>query len=371
MSALPQMIPLAVLVNLSGLILGLILGATVQRSNFCTMGAISDLVLMGDARRLRSWVLAIAVAMLGSQLLHLAGLLDLTGSIYAGGNLGWLGAIIGGVLFGFGMVQAGGCGNRTLVRLGAGNLKSLLVVLMIGIAGYATLRGLFGPPRAWLESWSVLDLKARGIASQALPALIAPAIGIGERALRWIIALALPAALLVWVFKDARFRARPLLIVAGIVVGLVIVAGWAATGILGHDDFEPVPLASMTFVAPIGNALVYLMTFTGAKLDFGISTVGGVILGAFLMAKADGSFRIESFANAQDLLSHLLGGVLMGIGGVMALGCTIGQGLTGLSTLALGSFVAVGGIVIGGVLGVRYLEEGSLSGALRAVFQRG
>lgn len=364
------MISLPVLVNLSGLILGLILGATVQRSNFCTMGAISDLVLTKDTSRLRSWVLAIAVAMLGCQLLHLAGLIDLGGSIYAGGNLGWLGAIIGGLLFGFGMVQAGGCGNRTLVRLGAGNLKSLLVVLMIGIAGYATLRGLFGPARVWLESWSVLDLKARGLTSQALPVLIAPAIGIGERSLRWLLGLALPALLLAWTFKDARFRARPLLILAGLVVGLVIVAGWAATGILGADDFEPVPLVSMTFVAPIGNALVYLMTFTGAKLDFGISSVGGVLLGAFLMAKADGSFRLESFANAQDFLSHLLGGVLMGVGGVMALGCTIGQGLTGLSTLALGSFVAVGGIVIGGILGVRYLEEGSLTAAVRALFAR-
>lgn len=364
-------LPLPYLVNIAGLILGVVFGAVVQRSNFCTMGAISDMVLMGDANRLRSWVLAIAVAMLGSQLLHLGGLVNLNAAIYTSTNLGWLGAAVGGLLFGFGMVQAGGCGSRTLVRLGAGNLKSLLVVLMIGIAGYATLRGLVGPARLWLESWSVIDLKARGFASQALPDLLGTALGIGANGIRWLLALALPALLLAWVFKDARFRRHPMLIIAGLVIGLVIVGGWAATGILGADEFEPTPLVSMTFVAPIGYALQYLMTFTGATLDFGVSTVGGVILGAFLMAKADGSFRIESFANAQDVVAHLLGGLLMGIGGVTALGCTVGQGLTGIGTLALGSFVALGGIVIGGILGVRYLEEGNLPDAIRAMFARG
>ncbi|MEK9968787.1 MAG: YeeE/YedE family protein, partial [Ferrovibrio sp.] len=271
----------------------------------------------------------------------------------------------------FGMVQAGGCGNRMLARFGAGNLKSLLALLMMGIAGYATLRGLLGPARRWIETGTSVDLKAGGYASQALPDLLARLSGFDAGALRWLLAVAIPAALLVWVFRDARFRSKPALISGGLIVGLVIIAGWVVTGILSADEFEPVPLVSMTFVAPTGNALQYLMTFTGATLDFGISSVGGVILGAFLSSRLDGSFRIESFANAQDMLSHIWGGILMGVGGVTALGCTIGQGLTGIGTLALGSFVAVGGIVIGGILGVRYLEEGSLSGALRAMVARG
>lgn len=358
------------LANLGGLLLGMVFGAVVQRSNFCTMGAISDMVLTGDKSRLRSWVLAIAVATLGSQLLHLTGLIDLKASIYTGTSLNWLGALLGGLLFGFGMVQASGCGNRTLVRFGAGNLKSLVVLLMIGIAGYATLRGLLGPARLWLETGTAVNLKSFGLANQALPDLLARATGLDALSLRWGLALALPALLLIWVFRDARFRTKPVLMVGGVVVGLVIVGGWAVTGILGADDFEPVPLASMTFVAPVGNMLQYLMTFTGARLDFGISTVFGVILGAFVMAKATGSFRVEGFASTQDLLSHILGGVLMGVGGVLALGCTVGQGLTGIATLALGSFVAVGGIVIGGILGVRYLEEGSLGGAVRAMLAR-
>lgn len=364
-------LPLPVLVNLAGFLLGLTLGAVVQRSNFCTMGAISDRVLMGDSRRLRSWALAIAVAMAGSQILHSAGLINLGASIYTGTSLGWLGAAIGGLMFGFGMVQAGGCGSRTLVRLGAGNLKSLLVVITIGIVGYATLRGLLAPARLWLDGWSAIDLKARGLSGQSLPDLLAPALGLGTAPLRWILGLGIPATLAAWCLADRRFRTDALLVGAGIAVGLIVVAGWGATGILGADEFEPAPLVSMTFVAPIGNALQYLMTFTGASLDFGISSVGGVILGAFVTARATGSFRLEAFTGAADMRAHILGGVLMGAGGALALGCTVGQGLTGISTLALGSFVALGGIVIGGVLGVRYLEEGTLPGALRAFFARG
>src|SRR5690606_38611779 len=182
-------LPLPYLVNIAGLVLGIIFGAAVQRSNFCTMGAVSDMVLMGDGSRLRSWVLAIAIAMLGSQLLHLFGLVDLGRSIYAGASLGWLGAAIGGLLFGFGMVLAGGCGSRTLVRLGAGNLKSLLVVLMIGIAGYATLRGIIGPARLWLESWSAVDLGVHGLAGQSLPELLGAGFGMDPVLLRWLLGL--------------------------------------------------------------------------------------------------------------------------------------------------------------------------------------
>lgn len=363
-------LPVPYLVNLSGLLLGLIFGAVVQRSNFCTMGAISDYVLMGNASRLRSWAIAIAIAILGSQLLQLHGLIDLRRSIYTGTSLSWFGALVGGLMFGFGMVQAGGCGNRTLSRLGAGNLKSLLVVLMIGLSGYITLRGLLAPLRVWLERSTSLDLKALGFGSQTLPDLIGSGLGVDAQIVRWTLALLLPTMLLLWAFRDKRFRRETTLILAGVTVGLIIVGGWAATGILGAEGFEPAQVASMSFVGPIGAALQYLMTFTGAKLDFAVSSVGGVILGAFLMARAHGRFRLEGFSSLPDLLSHLFGGVLMGIGGVLALGCTVGQGLTGLSTLALGSFVAVAGIAIGGVLGIRYLEEGSLPGALRALFAR-
>lgn len=163
--------------------------------------------------------------------------------------------------------------------------------------------------------------------------------------------------LLVYCLADRRFRASPRDWIGGLGVGLLVVAGWAITGLLGRDEFEPQPVASFTFVAPVAESLQYLMTFTGAQVSFGIATVGGMLLGAFVAAMASGGFRVESFADRDDLLRHLAGAALMGVGGVFAMGCTIGQGVTGLSTLAVGSLLALVSIVAGGVAGVKYLER--------------
>jgi len=355
----------------SGFVLGLIFGAVAQRTNFCTMGAISDIVFLEDWNRFRAWMLAIAVAILASQGLHLAGAVDLNKSIYLTANFGWAGAAIGGLLFGFGMVLSGGCGNKNLVRLGAGNLKSLVVTIFLGIFAYMTLRGLVGLARVELEALANVDLKQAGLAAQGLPDMIAAATGSGLAAARWAVALVVAGGLLWFCFKDAGFRASRINITAGLAIGLLVAGGWAITGIVGFDEFEPTALASVTFVAPVGESIMYLMTFTGSTINFGISVVGGVVAGSFLAAKASGEFRIESFTDGADMLRHIFGGSIMGIGGVLALGCTIGQGVTGMSTLAAGSLIALGSIVAGGVLGMKYLEAGSLSGAVVALFERG
>ncbi|MCC6776523.1 MAG: YeeE/YedE family protein [Hyphomicrobiales bacterium] len=359
------------IVGIGGFAVGLAFGATVQRTNFCTMGAISDLVLMGDGRRFRAWVLAMAVAIIGSQALHFAGLIDLDKSIYLTANLGWLGAIIGGVMFGFGMTLAGGCGSKTMARLGAGNLKSLVVALVLGMVAYMTLRGLLALARVQLEAASNVDLKARGLDNQNIGEMAGALLGWPGSTIRLIAAVALAAAFLVFCFKDADFRRSATNVAAGLIIGLIPVAGWAVTGILGADDFNPTPLTSVTFVAPVGESLQYLMTFTGSTINFGIAVIGGVVVGSFLMAVATGTFQIEGFTHRDDLVRHIVGGALMGAGGVLALGCTIGQGITGMSTLALGSLLAWLSIIAGGYLGVKYLEEGSLGGAVRAVFARG
>ncbi len=364
-------LPVNTLVALTGFAAGIAFGATAQRTNFCTMGAISDLVLMGSANRFRAWMLAIAVAMLGSQGLHLAGVVDLNQSIYLTPNLGWFGAIVGGLLFGFGMTLTGGCGNKTLVRLGGGSLKSLVVFLVLAITAYTTLRGLIGVPRMQLEQSANLNLAKLGVARQGLADLLASATGMGQTPLRLGLMLLSAGALLYFCFKDAAFRAARRDIAAGLIVGALVVAGWLITGVVGKDEFEPTQLASFTFVAPIGDMLQYLMTFTGAKINFGIAAGIGVIAGAFLAAYLTREFRVESFTDAPDMLRHILGGAMMGVGGVLALGCTIGQGITGMSTLALGSLIAWLSIMAGGYLGIKYLEEGSLAGALRAVFARG
>lgn len=361
-------IPTHVVVAALGFGLGLVFGATAQRTNFCTMGAISDLVIMGDGNRFRAWLLAMAVALLGSQALHIMGAVDLEESIYLTPNLGWAGAILGGLLFGFGMTLAGGCGNKTLVRLGAGNLKSLLVAVLLGIFAYMTLRGLIGLARMQLEGATNLDLEAAGLAAQGMPDILEGLLGLDVGTGRWLLMLLIAGGLLWFCFKCPKFRASPRDMAAGLIIGLMVPLGWAVTGIVGYDDFEPVQLASFTFVAPVGEGLVYLMTFTGASINFGIAAVGGVIAGSFLMAKARGNFRFESFTESGDMIRHILGGAMMGTGGVLAMGCTIGQGLTGLSTLAIGSLLALLSIIAGGVFGLTYLQAGTLGEALRVIF---
>ncbi len=358
------------LVASAGLFAGIIFGATANKTNFCTMGAVSDIIFMGDANRFRAWMMAIAVAILGSQSLHMAGMVDLGESIYLTSNFGWLGAILGGVLFGYGMTMAGGCGNKTLVRIGGGNLKSIVVAMVMGIFAYMTLRGLIGLARVELEKTNVDLAETSKLESQSMVEMVARIMNAETESVRLAVTLVVAGALLIYVFKSAEFRTSSRDMAAGLIIGAMIPAGWYITGVMGFDDFEPTALFSFTFVSPTADSLQYLMTFTGATINFGIATVGGVILGSFLVAKMDGSFQIESFTDKSDMIRHLIGAAMMGIGGILALGCTIGQGLTGMSTLALGSVVALLSILFGAVWGLRALEADSVFGGLKAVCSR-
>jgi len=257
------------------------------------------------------------------------------------------------------------------VRLGAGNLKSLVVMIVLGSIAYRTLRGLLALVRVQLENATNIELKTHGLANQNIGEMVGALLGVPTSTARAIAAVALAAAFLVFCFKDAAFRGSATNIAAGLIIGLTAVAGWVITGIIAVDEFNPVQLASITFVAPAGESLQYLMTFTGSTINFGIAVIGGVIAGSFLMAMATGTFRLESFADRSDLVRHLGGATLMGAGGVMALGCTIGQGISGMSTLALGSAIAWLSILAGGYFGLKYLEEGSFGGAIRAALARG
>lgn len=363
-------LPVHQLVALLGFGLGAVFGAVVQRTNFCAMGSVSDIVYLEDWSRFRAWLLAIAVAIAGATALDAAGLVDLGKAIYATPNLGWLGAILGGLLFGVGMTLASGCGSRSLARLGAGNLKSFVVVLVLGVFAYMTLRGLLAAARVAAIEPTNLDLRASGQQTQLLPELLATWTGLDAVRMQVGLAACIVLALLWFCLKDRSFRSDARNLVSGLLIGLLVVAGWAATGIVGNDDFEPVPLASFTFVAPIGDALVYLMTWTGAKIGFGVASVFGVVAGAFAAARVSGEFRLEAFAGTADLLRHLAGAAMMGTGGVLALGCTVGQGITGLSTLAVGSVLTFASLIAGAVLGLRYLEHGGVVAALKALAAR-
>src|SRR5258708_7692730 len=362
--------PVNTLIGTLGLFAGVAFGVTAQRTNFCAMGAISDMVNLQDYRRFRAWLLAIAVAIAGSQALHIGGVIDLQRSIYLTPSLGWLGAVLGGALFGFGMTLAGGCGSKTLVRLGSGNLKSLVVALVLGVFAYITLRGLIAVARAAVIEATNLDLTRAGLRSQGLPDMLSAVTGLPASGLRLGLAAVVVLGLLVYCFKDRSFRRSPADLAGGLIIGLLIPVAWVITRVIGDAPLSPTPLASFTFVAPFGDSLMYVMAFTGATINFGIASLAGVVGGSFIAATATNSFRFEGFTHTNDLLRHLGGGALMGTGGVLALGCTIGQGVTGLSTLAANSVLAFLSILGGGVYGLKYLEEGTLGGALRAMLAK-
>jgi hypothetical protein len=357
-------------VALLGLLAGMVFGAVTNKTNFCTMGAVSDWINIGSKDRLRAWFLAIGLAILISQTMHAIGVINLSDALYLTPNFGWLGYILGGFLFGIGMTLASGCGQRTLVRVGGGNLKSLVVVMFLGLTAYMTMRGLLALFRVNAIEVTNINLASSGIADQGIGTMLAAVTGIENMArLNMIVAALLGGGLVVYAFASKSFRGSLDNILAGVVIGLIIPAGWYVTGVIGFDDFDPVRLESYTFIGPTGESLMYLMTFTGSTVNFGIAAVFGVILGSFVYALLTRKFRVETFNDRDDMIRHISGGVLMGFGGVLALGCSIGQGVTGMSTLATGSLLALISIIFGSALAMKIeyyrLDDMSLISAVR------
>ena len=317
-------------------------------TNFCAMGSLSDIHNFGDWRRFRAWLLAGATALVGAQLLQAGGVVALDKSMYlAGPSLNWAGHILGGLMFGFGMVFTGGCPSRNLARAGGGDLRSLLTLVVLGLFAYMAIGGIFGPARAALEQATSAHVRidperrrprCEGRRHRGLDR---------QPARRWRCWLPPRSPI---ASRIARFRASPVHVVSGLAVGLMVVAGWALTG-LAFDDMaaRPAPPISLTYVRPAGDALQWLTLYTAAPMPgFGAASVFGALIGAFAASLAMGRFRFATFSDTGDTLRNLLGAALMGIGGVMALGCTVGQAITGVSTLALGSFLTFAAIVAGG-----------------------
>ncbi|UGY12902.1 YeeE/YedE family protein [Bradyrhizobium septentrionale] len=337
----------ATIVILAALIIGLIYGSVGLVSGFCMMSGLRGWWAEGDGRLARTYALAMGVAIAASQLLAAAGLVDLGKSIYLQPSFSAPVMFLGGLLFGYGMVLSNGCGSRALVLLGRGNLRSLVVVIVLGIFAEMTLKGLIAPARI-----AMVQASQATVAANSVPVLLTT-VGVGAVPARMIAASVLAAVLIIFAFAHAPFRKSPGQIAAGLIVGLLVAAGWYATGYLGADDFNPVPVTSLTFVAPIADALQYVMLSTGSTLNFGIVTVFGVFAGSLITALATGRFELEGYRSPQHMLRSAGGAALMGAGGVMAFGCSVGQGLTGLSTLSLSSFIAIAGIMLGTGAGLR------------------
>ncbi|GIX27756.1 MAG: membrane protein [Burkholderiales bacterium] len=358
-------------VLLSIFVIAAIMGAVVYKTNFCTMGAVSDWVNMGDTGRMRAWVFAMAVATLGVLLMETSGLVNLwqdTFPPYRTANFAWPRYVLGGLLFGIGMTLGSGCGNKTMVRVGGGNLKSLVVLAVASLGAYLMMwtsfyEKVFHP---WVEPLTI-DLAKYGVGSQEVATVLAGMVGLESAgAGHLMIGFLVVAGMLAFVFKSPDFRGSFDNVLGGAVVGLAIVAGWFITGgPIGEKWKEAAQMAieipsrvqtqSYTFVSPMGDAVRYLLEPTNfALVNFGLMTLTGVIFGAFLYAVASRRFRIEWFASFKDFANHVVGGALMGVGGALSMGCTVGQAITGISTLAIGSFITFFCIVIGAAGTMKY-----------------
>ena len=330
-----------------------VFGAIGQKTHFCTMGAVSDIVNMGDWSRMRMWLLAIGIAILGAGTLHATGQIDLGKSIYRTPTFTWLSYLLGGACFGIGMVLASGCGSKTLIRIGGGNLKSLVVFLTLGLVAYMTMRGVLGVFRVNVLEKAAITLPG----GQDIPTLLAVA-GIDPQLAFWLAVLGIGGGLTAFCLLKRDFWTLDNLL-GGLGTGLMVVAAWYVSGHVGYLAEHPETLEeafiatnsgrmeSLTFVAPQAYTLELLMLWsdTSRTVTFAIATVLGVIAGSFAWSILTRGFRWEGFASVEDTASHLIGAALMGFGGVVAMGCSVGQGITGFSTLALGSIVTFIAIV--------------------------
>jgi uncharacterized membrane protein YedE/YeeE len=369
----------------STFVISVILGMVANKTNFCTMGAVSDLVNMGDSGRFRAWVLAATVALIGVLILEGTGLVNLSSTTlppYRGSEFQWGRYLLGGFLFGVGMTLGSGCGNKTLIRIGGGNIKSIFVFVMIAVVAYFMVDPYKQLPATWYQSFFAPWLGKASISlrgNQDLGSMVGGAVGVAPMTMRLILGAIIAAVSLFILFRSADFRKNFDNVFAGIVIGVAVIAAWYITShVMIHGDDGKQTLTqfynnwdfamdssigkpkngstnllpqSFTFISPIGQAFGYAGAgFAKTFLTFGVMSVLGVIAGSLIWSLLTRRFRIEWFASLKDFVTHIIGGILMGFGGVLGLGCTIGQGITGVSTMALGSFLVFLSIVFGSAL---------------------
>lgn len=345
---------------LAGLLAGTVLGFAARRQHFCTMSALERHWYAGDSNGLRTWVLAAAVALSLTQAFAYAGYIDLQSSFYLSPDFGWTGAILGGLAFGFGMALVGTCGFGALVRIGGGSLRSMVVLIVLGLSALAAQRGVVAQARVHIVDNLTIDLS--GFGDQSFGSILSTLAGTD---IRLPVAVAVAIGLFWWIFQDRNYRSQYARILTGATIGGVITFGWIATSFAFRHAFEPVQVEAGSFVVPVADTIVQLTLVTGSLPDYGVGLVVGVVIGAAISALQRKDVRWEACDDARELSRHLVGGFLMGVGGVFAMGCTIGQGVTALSALALSAPIVMVSIAIGARMGLGYLIEGSLFASFR------
>ncbi|MCB8837208.1 YeeE/YedE family protein [Aurantimonas sp. VKM B-3413] len=342
---------------LAGLLAGLVMGYFARRHYFCTMSALERRWYADDNTGIRTWALAILVAIVLTRAIVSLGLFDPQDSFYLTPSFGWSGAILGGLAFGFGMALVGTCGFGALVRLGGGSLRGLVVVLVLGLAALATQRGILAVGRVAIVDRQAIDLGRFGSPDQTLGSLASVTTG---RDLTLLVTIVVAIALAGWIFASPAFRRERGRIVAGTAIGSAVAFGWLATAFLASRSFAPVRVESASFVVPPGDLLLHLIAFTGSLPGYGVGLVLGVVAGAAAAAWQKREVRWEACDDARELARHMVGAMLMGIGGVFSLGCTIGQGISAASLLTISAPIVLVAIAIGARLGLAYILEGSI-----------
>jgi uncharacterized protein len=339
-----------VTVMLVGLFGGLLLGLASRLGRFCTMGAIEDLLYGGSDLRMRMWWLAIGVAIIGTFGLAATGVVDLDRSYYL--SIRWMpvASILGGLVFGYGMALAGNCGFGSIARLGGGDMRAFVIVLVMGVSAYIVLSG----PLAFLRVWIFPQADVVNDMPPGIAHLIARWTALPVTAIGIAIGFLITGAAL----GSRKFLAKPNMLMWSTVVGGAIVSGWAGSTWVASQAFNPMPIVSHSFSAPVGETLLYWMTGSARAPSFAVGSVTGVILGAFAGSLLKGHFRWEACEDPRELRRQIIGAALMGGGAVIALGCTVGQGLSAMSMLAFSAPITFAAIFAGAALGLRQLIAG-------------
>lgn len=351
---------------LAGILVGSVIGYMARYNHFCTLSALERHWYANDSSGVRTWALAAFTALAATQIFAALGLANITDSFYLSPFFPWSGAILGGIMFGFGMALVGTCGFGAVIRLGGGSLRALVVLTVIGLAALATQRGIVGILRVPLVDDLAMDLSFAG--DQSIGSLVSAAFGLQMTGL---VAVLICLAGFGWIFASASYRKERVKVATGMVIGVGISLGWVVTTWASEHALVPVQIEAGSFVVPVGDTILQLITYTGVLPDYGVGLIAGVLLGAVAAALVKKDVRWEACDDARELSRHILGGTLMGIGGVMAMGCTIGQGITGFSTMAVSAPIVLIAIGVGARLGLAWLLEGSVWAAFHPLQSKG
>ncbi len=348
--------PVWILTTLLGGVVGFLLGFVARLTRFCTLSAVETAIYGNNWLQLRMWVLAIAVAIAGTGILIDLGLISLESTVHYLPRVAIAGPIVGGLLFGIGMAAVGTCGFGSILRAGGGDMRGMVTIIIVGVTGYITIRGLLAIPR--LQLIEPLSIPLENGQNATLHSLLGQLFGLNQETLLLPVALFVSLSLAAWCFSDRKFRLEPKIVFGGAIVGLLVVMGWYITANIGADAFDPQPIESLSFVSAAGNTVIYLMTFTGATATFSVGVFVGTLLGAFIAAAVKHELRLDGYDEPREMRRHILGANLMGIGGVLSMGCSVGQGLSGVSSLAIPSFFALTSMWLGAAIGLHVLIHG-------------